>query len=62
MTMFSAAHPAFGYLHQVRGALHWSLRRARTGAGFLGSLELNVHDTTATLAQWKRGGDEGARQ
>ena len=36
---FSAADSALGYLYQVRVALLWSLRRARTGTNFLVSLE-----------------------
>lgn len=39
MTTFSAADSALGYLYQVRVALLWSLRRARTGTDFLVSLE-----------------------
>ncbi|MBN9167705.1 MAG: hypothetical protein BGO98_11175 [Myxococcales bacterium 68-20] len=36
---FSAADSALGYLYQVRVALLWSLRRAKTGADFIVSLE-----------------------
>jgi len=39
-TSFSAVDPALGYLYQVRLALLWSLRRARTsGTDFIVSLE-----------------------
>jgi hypothetical protein len=38
-TSFSAVDPALGYLYQVRLALLWSLRRARSGTDFIVSLE-----------------------
>lgn len=38
-TSFSAVDPALGYLYQVRLALLWSLRRARSGTDFVVSLE-----------------------
>lgn len=38
-TPFSAADSALGYLYQVRVALLWSLRRAKTGTDFIVSLE-----------------------
>jgi len=38
-TSFSAIDPALGYLYQVRLALLWSLRRAKSGTDFVVSLE-----------------------
>lgn len=47
---FSAADSALGYLYQVRVALLWSLRRARTGRDFVVSLE-TLDDVTFEALQ-----------
>ncbi|MEM7249085.1 MAG: hypothetical protein AAF533_27440, partial [Acidobacteriota bacterium] len=39
LQQFSAADPALGYLYQVRLALLWSLRRMKSEAEFLVSVE-----------------------
>ncbi|GHU09079.1 hypothetical protein AGMMS50225_09010 [Betaproteobacteria bacterium] len=47
---FSAVDPALGYLYQVRIALLWSLRRAKSGTDFIVSLE-TLDDVTFDSVQ-----------